>query len=144
MLMIAEHVAIADFQGKSQRRNAGLACLARSICIGEISLLAWTTDNSLIVQRNSLLPSVILRRHRMHNQFVESFARACKTFTETRELPGFRELSDAVEITPDAKDWALCPNCGRRFALYSKDSWNGDRHLTCGKRLIIQRPPSAS
>jgi hypothetical protein len=139
MLMIAEHVASAEFHGDSRRRNIGLGNLARAISFDGIKLLAWTTDWALILRRDSILPSVLLSRHKEHNAAVMTFAEACKAFAETKELPGLRELSDPTKVTANGINWVLCPNCGRRFALHSKSSWNRDRHMTCGKRLIIER-----
>jgi hypothetical protein len=139
MLMIAEHVACAEFHGDSRRRNIGLCNLARVISFDGISLIAWTTDWALIIERYSLLPSVLLSRHRAHNKAVLTFAEACKVFAETKELPGFRELAEPARVTANTKGWVLCPNCGWHFALHCESSWNGDRHMGCGKRLIIER-----
>ncbi len=137
MLMIAEHVTSTEFRGVSRRRNIGLGNLARAISFDGISLLAWTTDGALIIERDSILPSVLLSRHKEHNDAVMTLAKACKVFAQTKELPGFRELSEPAEATANGQDWVLCPNCGRHFALKCKNSWNGDRHITCGKRLTI-------
>lgn len=33
--------------------------------------------------------------------------------------------------------WIACPNCGRRFKRSDARRWDGQRHTTCGQRLII-------
>ncbi len=33
--------------------------------------------------------------------------------------------------------WIECPSCGARFSLRDAARWNGDRHLTCGQKIVI-------
>lgn len=87
MLMIAEHIATAELHGDSRRRNIGLGNFARAISFNGLSLVAWTTDGALMIERDSILPSVLRPRHKEHNEAVMAFATACKEFAETKELP---------------------------------------------------------
>jgi hypothetical protein len=31
-----------------------------------------------------------------------------------------------------------CPCCGRRFKQSDRNRWDGERHLTCGQRIILK------
>lgn len=43
----------------------------------------------------------------------------------------------AMKITRIRNGFAQCPHCGVRFALYSDQSWDGEKHLSCGTRLVL-------
>ena len=41
-----------------------------------------------------------------------------------------------VSVKPNQANWVRCPCCHKHFSLES-DSWTGERHITCGQRLVI-------
>jgi hypothetical protein len=50
-----------------------------------------------------------------------------------------RRKSDAPPIAIEASsEWVMCPYCDRRFKLSDPLRWNGERHSTCGQRLLIR------
>jgi hypothetical protein len=42
-----------------------------------------------------------------------------------------------VTVTPFRPNWVQCSHCGKTFSLRNAQSWTGERHKTCGQRLII-------
>ena len=44
---------------------------------------------------------------------------------------------EAGAVRPYAEGWIECPFCGTRFSLRDRDRWNGERHTTCGQRIVI-------
>ena len=40
-----------------------------------------------------------------------------------------------TSLYPDG--WILCPHCGRSFSSESRQSWDGERHVTCGTYLRL-------
>jgi hypothetical protein len=44
-----------------------------------------------------------------------------------------------VSVKPNHAHWVKCPCCQKHFAVEYGGSWNGERHTTCGQRLLIQR-----
>jgi hypothetical protein len=44
----------------------------------------------------------------------------------------------ASEYVPD---WIKCPFCHVRFSLLDPHRWAGDRHLTCGQTIQVERLP---
>jgi hypothetical protein len=46
--------------------------------------------------------------------------------------------NDAAPVNVAPSDgWVSCPGCRRRFKLSDTKRWNGERHMSCGQRLVI-------
>jgi hypothetical protein len=41
-----------------------------------------------------------------------------------------------AEVVPHTPGWVRCPFCRKYFSL-TDYSWNGERHRTCGQRLVV-------
>jgi hypothetical protein len=60
----------------------------------------------------------------------------CQRATVARKRPA--EDNPPVAVMPYQPDWVCCPGCQKRFTYAGDYSWDGERHRTCGQRLIIQ------
>jgi hypothetical protein len=57
---------------------------------------------------------------------------------ESQEPAAKHPVNDAPPIhVIVVGDSVKCPCCNRRFKLYDRDRWDGNRHLTCGQQIII-------
>lgn len=45
---------------------------------------------------------------------------------------------EPVAIAEYTPGWIKCPFCGKRFYLQDPERWGGNRHLTCGQRIVRQ------
>jgi hypothetical protein len=61
---------------------------------------------------------------------------------------GWQEIWDKLERQKrkpplkaelDKSGWVTCPNCDKRFSTRSRMSWNGEFHITCGRRIRLTR-----
>jgi hypothetical protein len=50
---------------------------------------------------------------------------------------GFRKSELPAMTGHVSSGWVACPYCGMRFLLSDPRRWDGERHTTCGQRIII-------
>jgi hypothetical protein len=41
-----------------------------------------------------------------------------------------------VEVDTFMPGWIKCPGCQRKFALKDTHVWDGQRHLSCGQKIV--------
>jgi hypothetical protein len=51
--------------------------------------------------------------------------------------PLFRPSDEPLNVETLVGGFVKCPRCGVRFSASATDSWDGERHLSCGARLIL-------
>lgn len=49
----------------------------------------------------------------------------------------FRRSDLPAVVVEVSSDWVSCPFCDKRFKLYDARRWDGEMHVTCGQRIII-------
>jgi hypothetical protein len=59
---------------------------------------------------------------------------------ECFESPNKNDTNPIETVKPNASNWVRCPGCGKHFALYNKQSWDGEQRVSCRQRLIIGKP----
>jgi len=49
----------------------------------------------------------------------------------------FRKSDLPAVVVEASSDWVECPFCDWRFRVSDDRRWDGERHLTCGQRIIV-------
>jgi hypothetical protein len=84
----------------------------------------------------------------LHSKSDSRFESQQTAFHEAQQrLPWLRKErewlardKESIVTTEYIPGWMVCPFCGVRFSLCDADRWGGDRHLTCGQRIIKAVP----